>query len=112
MARYNATEFEQQNVSCALLTGGRSQENATFSLSFLQGTTELIDGNVSLWEFEEALESLATIGDVEVKFNGCMYRRTQANGRSRNQSLRYDFEWEAKKLSQCSLDQTEGFNAH
>lgn len=63
LAQFNTTMFELQNVSCTLIG---SAEDSSFSMAFRQGTTDLISGNASLLEFEEALESMATIGDVEV----------------------------------------------
>lgn len=65
---FNATEFERQNVTCILDSGAVGSEgNASFSISFRQGTTDLMSGNATLADLEEALESLSTIGDVEVK---------------------------------------------
>lgn len=58
-------DFERQNVSC-ILTAGSDRENSSFSLAFRQGTTDLMGGNASLVDLEEALENLITIGDVEV----------------------------------------------
>lgn len=66
------THFERQNVTCVVAGRfGSSGENASFSLSFRQGTTAVMGGNSSLLELEEALEGMGTIGDVEVRICCC-----------------------------------------
>eukprot|EP00904_Undaria_pinnatifida_P009613 jgi/Undpi1/5782/HiC_scaffold_2.g01056.m1 len=69
-ARFNTTEFERQNITCTLTDSYGRGENASFSLSFRQGTTGLMAGNSSLLELEGALEGMGTIGDVEVTMSG------------------------------------------
>ena len=64
-AAVEVADFERQDVFCTL-TAGSEGGNSSFSLAFRQGTTDLMDGNVSIVDLEEALESLITIGDVEV----------------------------------------------
>lgn len=58
--------FERQDVFCTLKAGSE-EANSSFSLAFRQGTTDLMGGNISIVDLEEALESLVTIGDVEVQ---------------------------------------------
>lgn len=65
-AMYNSTDFEHQNMSCVLNGGAGSGGNSSFSISFRQGTTDVMSGNVTISELEGALKSLHTIGDVEV----------------------------------------------
>lgn len=60
---FNSTDFERQNLTCTL---GSGVVNASFSISFRQGTTDLMTGNSTLLDLEQALEGLSTIGDVEV----------------------------------------------
>lgn len=62
-----ATDFEQQDLTCTLGTSGSD----SFALSFRQGTTaSMAAGTATLADLEEALESLTTIGDVEVSMDG------------------------------------------
>ncbi|CAM9516084.1 unnamed protein product, partial [Hapterophycus canaliculatus] len=65
-AVFNATDFERQNMTCTFDESIDAAANASFSISFRQGTTDLLSTNSSLLDLEEALESLNTIGDVEV----------------------------------------------
>ncbi|CAM9233744.1 unnamed protein product [Ectocarpus sp. 13 AM-2016] len=66
-AMFNSTDFERQNLTCTL---GSGVVNASFSISFRQGTTNLMTGNSTLLDLEQALEGLSTIGDVEVTMVG------------------------------------------
>ena len=63
----SATEFEQQSLTCTLDAGFDVLSPASFSVSFRQGTTDpMTAGTSTLSDLETALESLSTIGDVEV----------------------------------------------
>lgn len=62
------TEFERQSLTCTLDGTFNIASGAAFSISFRQGTTNLMTaGSSTLSDLEVALESLSTIGDVEVQ---------------------------------------------
>lgn len=67
-AVFSATEFEQQSLTCTLDAVFDVTSAAAFSISFRQGTTDpMTAGSSTLSDLEAALESLSTIGDVEVQ---------------------------------------------
>lgn len=59
-------------MTCTFDGSADAAANVSFSISFRQGTTDLLFGNSSLLDLEEALQSLHTIGDVEVLQISCM----------------------------------------
>lgn len=61
----NPTNFERQNISCAPNGGSGNHKNGSYSLSFRQESTPILSTNATVADLEEALEGLATIGDIE-----------------------------------------------